>query len=126
MVEEATVDCYNEEEQATGLFTMIEENLTVPFETRVLGVSATVTGLDLTDSIQIVATCCSDGLRQAIPILDLPCRHPHQRAQNGSRPTVAGTAEHLRARQRVKAASHPAARLRRHLSAHEEHPDQPV
>ena len=33
MVEEATVDCYNEEEQATGLFTMIEENLRVPFET---------------------------------------------------------------------------------------------
>ena len=30
MVEEATVDCYNEDEQATGLFTMIEENLTVP------------------------------------------------------------------------------------------------
>jgi hypothetical protein len=34
MVEEATVDCYNEDEQATGLFTMIEENLEVPFETR--------------------------------------------------------------------------------------------
>jgi hypothetical protein len=76
MVEEATVDCYNEEEQATGLFTMIEENLTVPFETRVLGVSVTVTGVDLTNSIQIVATCCRDGLRQAIPILDLPLLTP--------------------------------------------------
>jgi Calcium binding len=76
MVEEATVDCYNEEEQATGLFTMIEENLTVPFETRVLGVSVTVTSVDLTDSIQIVATCCRDGLRQAIPILDLPLPTP--------------------------------------------------
>jgi hypothetical protein len=76
MIEEATADCYNEEEQATGLFTMIEENLTVPFETRVFGVSVTVTSLDLTDSIQIVATCCRDGLRQAIPILDLPLPTP--------------------------------------------------
>jgi hypothetical protein len=96
MVEEATVDCYNEEEQATGLFTMIEENLTVPFETRVLGVSVTVTGVDLFDSIQIVATCCRDALRQAIPILDLPLPTPHLPARIGSRPTVAGWAEHSR------------------------------
>ncbi len=27
MVEEAIVDCYNESEQATGLYTMIENNL---------------------------------------------------------------------------------------------------
>jgi hypothetical protein len=55
---------------------MIEENLTAPFETRVLGVSVTVTGVDFTDSIQIVATCCRDGLRQAMPILDLPLPTP--------------------------------------------------
>ncbi len=76
MVEEATIDSYNEEEQATGLFTMIEEKLTVPFETRVLGVSVTVTGVDLTDINQIVATCRRDGVRQAIPILDLPLPTP--------------------------------------------------
>lgn len=33
MVAEATVDCYNESEQVTGLFTMIEENLELPFKT---------------------------------------------------------------------------------------------
>jgi hypothetical protein len=70
MVEEVTVDCFNEDEQATGLFTMIEENLEVPFETWVLGVSITVASVDLTDSNQIVAMCRRDGLRQAIPILD--------------------------------------------------------
>jgi hypothetical protein len=43
MVEEATVDCYDADEQATGLFTMIEENLPVPFATRLLGVSVIVT-----------------------------------------------------------------------------------
>jgi hypothetical protein len=76
MVEEATVDCYNEDEQATGLFTMIEEHLQVPFETRVLGVSVTVASVDLTDSNQIVAMCRRDGLVQAIPILDLPLPTP--------------------------------------------------
>jgi uncharacterized protein (UPF0262 family) len=76
MIEEATVDCYNEEEQATGLFTMIEENLPIPFETRALGVSVIVTSLDLTDSNQIVAMCRRDALRQAIPILDLPLPTP--------------------------------------------------
>jgi hypothetical protein len=32
LIEQATVDCYNEEEQVTGLFTMIEDNLAIPFE----------------------------------------------------------------------------------------------
>ena len=32
------VDCYDEEEQLTGLFTLIEDNLALPFETNMLGV----------------------------------------------------------------------------------------
>jgi len=44
LVEEATVDCYNEDEQLTGLYTMIDENLAVPFTTQVLGVEVTVRG----------------------------------------------------------------------------------
>ena len=44
LVEEATIDCYNEDEQVTGLFTMIEDNLAVPFQTTVLGVEVTVEG----------------------------------------------------------------------------------
>jgi hypothetical protein len=31
LIEEATVDCYDEYEQATGLFTMIEDELDLPF-----------------------------------------------------------------------------------------------
>ena len=45
--EEATVDCYNDEEQITALFTMIEEHLAVPFQTTVLGMTVTVIGVDL-------------------------------------------------------------------------------
>ena len=40
MIEEATVDCNDEEEALTGFATLIEENLEVPFETTVLGVTA--------------------------------------------------------------------------------------
>ena len=52
----ATVDCYcyNESEQITGWFTMIEENLVVPFETMVLGVPVTVEHIDLNRSEEIV------------------------------------------------------------------------
>ncbi len=72
LVEEATVDCYNESEQVTGLYTMIEDNLRLPFETEVLGVPVTVTGIDITEDDQIVAVCKRGGLRQKLPILDLP------------------------------------------------------
>jgi hypothetical protein len=34
MIEQATVDAYGESEQTTGWFTMIDENLAVPFETK--------------------------------------------------------------------------------------------
>lgn len=47
LVEEATVDCYNESEQVTGLYTMIQDNLAFPFQTEVLGAPATVQGIDL-------------------------------------------------------------------------------
>ena len=42
MIEEATVDAYGECEQATGWFTVLGDNLDVPFETEVLGVMVTV------------------------------------------------------------------------------------
>jgi hypothetical protein len=37
MIEVATVDAYDEAEQATGWFTVFEEHLELPFETKVLG-----------------------------------------------------------------------------------------
>lgn len=76
LIEQATVDCYNEEEQVTGLFTMLEEHLALPFETSVLGMTVTVTRVDLTDSSQIVAICRRDRMKQTIPLLDLPLPAP--------------------------------------------------
>ncbi len=76
MVEEATVDCYNEGEEATGLFTMLESNLAVPFETGVLGVAVTVKKVAQSGRSGIVAICTRNGFRQAISILDLPLPTP--------------------------------------------------
>jgi hypothetical protein len=62
MIEEAAVDAYGESEQTVGFYTMLEDNLSVPFETGMLGVKVTV---------------CSRGKqRQRIPVLDLPLPSP--------------------------------------------------
>jgi hypothetical protein len=65
------VDAYGEDEQLAGFCTMIEENLTLPFTTRVLGVEVTVEGIDLTDC-GIAAICFRGAHRQSIAILELP------------------------------------------------------
>jgi Calcium binding len=76
MIEEAIVDAYNDEEQITGLFTMLEEHLALPFDTEMLGITVTVTKIDLTASNEIVAICRRDAHKQTIPILDLPLPAP--------------------------------------------------
>ena len=76
LIEAATTDAYNESEQVGGFFTLIEDNLVVPFTTRVLGQVVTVTVVDITESDQIVAICLLGNTAQAIPILDLPMLTP--------------------------------------------------
>ena len=75
-VEEATVDCYNESEEVTGIFTMLEENLAVPFSTKVLGVEVTVERVDLNKAGEIVAVCRRGRKRQRVPVIDLPLPDP--------------------------------------------------
>ncbi len=76
LVEEATVDCYGEAEQASGLLTMLEDHLALPFETEVLGAKVTVERLDATLRGEIVAICARGRERQAVPLLDLPLPSP--------------------------------------------------
>jgi len=76
MIEEAAVDAYGEGEQATGLFTMLEEHLVLPFETKVLGATVTVTNIELRNGVQIVAICIRGRDRQAISVLDLALPSP--------------------------------------------------
>jgi hypothetical protein len=54
MVEGATIDCYDEEEQLTGLATMVEDNLEIPFKTTVFGLEVTVTGVTHTRRPRLV------------------------------------------------------------------------
>lgn len=76
MIGEAIVDCYNESEQVGGLFTMLEDNLAVPFVTSLLGMEITVERLDLNDAEEVVAVCKRGSERQRVPIFDLPLPTP--------------------------------------------------
>ena len=76
MIEKATVDAYDESEQATGWFTMFEEHLDLPFETVVLGVRVTVESIDLRGDDRIVAVCTRGKVKQSVAIADLPLPTP--------------------------------------------------
>ena len=76
LIEAATTDAYNESEQVSGFFTLIDDNLAVPFTTRVLEQTVTVTEIGITESDQIVAICMLGNTAQAIPVLDLPMPTP--------------------------------------------------
>jgi Calcium binding len=90
MLEEATVDANDESEQIMGWFTMIDENLVLPFETTVLGVTVSVVRIDLNRREQIVAIC-SRG-RDRSRSRSSTCRYQRQRltARNGSKPIAIG------------------------------------
>jgi len=76
LIAEATVDCYNESEEITGIFTMMEENLAVPFKTTILGMQIMVEKIDLNQADEIVAVCRRGRDRQRVPLLDLPLPEP--------------------------------------------------
>jgi hypothetical protein len=46
MIEEATVDCYNEDEEFSGMFATLEDRLAFPFQAWALGEMVEVIGLD--------------------------------------------------------------------------------
>ena len=76
LIAEALVDAYSDSEQRTAFFTVLEDSLALPFTTQVFGMEVTVERLDLTTDEQIVAICRHGGIRQRIPILDLPLPSP--------------------------------------------------
>lgn len=89
LIEEATIDAYGDDEQMGGFAVMIEDNLEMPFETTVLGVTVTVNGATLTAS-GIMADCVRDGHHQMIHFLDLPLPEPQPKAPSGSPHTGTG------------------------------------
>ena len=75
LIDQATVDCYNDDEELAGFAVMLEDNLALPFETTVLGVTVIVEEIRQTES-GIVAICVRGKHRQAIPVLDIPLPDP--------------------------------------------------
>src|SRR5215831_11088664 len=76
LIEEATLDCYDEEEQASGFFAIIDDNVALPFTTRILGVEASVAAVVLSDDGRIKAVCERSGEEQRIDLIDLPLPSP--------------------------------------------------
>ena len=76
LIADATVDCFNESEEFTGLFEMINEHLDIPFMTTILGVAVTVTAVDITDDDQIVAVCRRGRDLLRVALLELPMPDP--------------------------------------------------
>lgn len=76
MVEEATVDAYDEYEQFAAFHVAIEDHLALPFGTTVLGVTVSVTAIQERPGSGIIALCRRGRYRQAIGVLDLPLPEP--------------------------------------------------
>jgi hypothetical protein len=76
LVEEALEDAYGESEQATGFYTMLENDLYLPFDTQILGVTASVESIDITEDDQLVAVCRNGTAQQRISLSELPMPSP--------------------------------------------------
>jgi hypothetical protein len=78
LIQDATIDCYDEDEQVLGMLPMIGDSLAVPFETEVLGTKVTVESVECIRGREIVAICRAGKHRQAISLADLrlPCPPP--------------------------------------------------
>ena len=75
LIEEATVDAHDEDEQASGFFNVIDEYLALPFRTRIFGVDVSVVAVEMDDE-GIKAVCENAGKQQRVGLLDLPLPSP--------------------------------------------------
>lgn len=74
MIEEATVDCYNEDEAFAGMLATLEDRLEFPFEARVLGERVEVIELDERESSErrgIVAKVRKGERQYTVALADL-------------------------------------------------------
>jgi hypothetical protein len=76
MIAEATTDAYGPEEESGGLLVYLQEEVSLPFMTAVLGVDVQVIGFDSGPGIELVAVCKRGKARQRIPVQDLPLPRP--------------------------------------------------
>lgn len=70
LIEEATVDCYDEYECLEGFYGTLEEELGFPFEAEVVGETVKVVGIEDGENT-IEAICSRNGKKYKINLLDL-------------------------------------------------------
>ena len=70
LIEEATVDCYDDYEARAGFFTVLEDNLTFPFKATVIGEEVEVIGIEQEDE-RIDAVCKRKRKKYQVDILNL-------------------------------------------------------
>ncbi len=69
LIDEATIDCFGEDEEHTGLLTMIEEHVVCPFRAKVIGENVEVTGFQWPDSGNgLLAICRRSGKTHRVNI----------------------------------------------------------
>jgi len=76
LIEDATVDAYNEAEQATAFLSVIEEHVTMPFAASASGAAVTVEGVDLADARAVVALCRLRGKHRRVRLDDIELTAP--------------------------------------------------
>jgi len=77
LIDKATIDCYSEDEQHTGLLTMIEEHVVCPFRAKVIGEPVEVTGFQWPDSgLGLLAICLRKGNAHLVDIDSLEWIEP--------------------------------------------------
>ncbi len=78
LIEEATVDCYGEEEQHSGLLTMVQESVDCPFRAKVIGEEVTVVDLEWPKSgYGLFAVCERDGKKHRVDVNSLEWIKPY-------------------------------------------------
>jgi len=73
LIEELTIDCYNEDEQLTGFLTGLEEEMTSPVSATVVGAPVEVLAFDYDGDLRhgLTASCRRDGTTYVVSALDL-------------------------------------------------------
>lgn len=76
LINEAIVDCYTEDEARMSMANAVQEGVTVPFETTILGLQVTVTEIEIAEDESLIALCIHGRHRLWVPILYLPLPSP--------------------------------------------------
>jgi len=77
LIDEATVDCYGEEEEHTALLTMIEEHVICPFRVKVIGETIEVTQFEWPSSgYGMLAVCRRRGHAYRVDVNSLEWVEP--------------------------------------------------